>query len=189
MKWLWVLRSLTITITGLAFLEPLLKLLGSTSEIYPYAVEYGRIMLIGTIISTGVSGIMQRIQPMLGFDWGRILWSGRNCKIIFCRFWNYQYRGNGITDHMILFGNWMHNACSSSLFSSIGIRKKGLIFAIRLPLLLIAWRLDNLDIIWWILVLTEWLIAELTVNNYKLHAAFPNQKAHCVKSSAKNKMI
>ena len=68
MKWFWALCSLTITITGLAFLEPLLKLFGSTSEIYPYAVEYGRIMLIGTIISTGVSGIMQRIQPMLGFD-------------------------------------------------------------------------------------------------------------------------
>lgn len=41
------------------FLEPLLELLGSTSEIYPYAVEYGRIMLIGTIISTGFSGIMR----------------------------------------------------------------------------------------------------------------------------------
>ena len=75
---------------------------------------------------------------------------------------------------MLLFGNWRHNACNSGLFSSIGIWKKGLvlslesIFAIRLPLLLIAWRLDNLDIIWWILVLTEWLIAGLAVYNYKI---------------------
>ena len=59
MMWLWALCSLTITITGLVFLKPLLQLLGCTSEIYPYAVEYGQIMLIGTIISTGFSGIMR----------------------------------------------------------------------------------------------------------------------------------
>lgn len=71
MIWIWVLCSLTITAVGLLCMEPLLRLLGCTSEIYPYAIQYGRIMLMGTIVSTGFSGIMQGIQPMLGFDWGR----------------------------------------------------------------------------------------------------------------------
>ena len=59
-------------------------------------------------------------------------------------------------------------------FLALGYGKKVLflslksIFAIRLPFLLVAWRLDNLDFVWWILVLTEWLIAGLAVYNYKI---------------------
>lgn len=59
MIWIWVLCSLTITAVGLLCMEPLLRLLGCTSEIYPYAVQYGRIMLMSTIVSTGFSGIMR----------------------------------------------------------------------------------------------------------------------------------
>lgn len=59
MVWIWCLCALVITAIGLLFLNPLLSLLGCTAEIYPYAVEYGRIMLLGTICSTGFSGVMR----------------------------------------------------------------------------------------------------------------------------------
>lgn len=57
--WIWLLCSLVITITGIVLLKPLLYLLGCTAEIYPYAVQYGRIILLSTVISTGFSGIMR----------------------------------------------------------------------------------------------------------------------------------
>lgn len=59
MIWLWGICALVITAVGILFLNPLLQLLGCTDDIYPYAVQYGRIMLISTIISTGFSGIMR----------------------------------------------------------------------------------------------------------------------------------
>lgn len=59
MIWIWGLCSLIITIFGLLFLEPLLILSGCTTEIAPYAIDYGRIMLAGTIFSTGFSGVMR----------------------------------------------------------------------------------------------------------------------------------
>ncbi len=59
MIWVWCLCALAITVIGLIFLNPLFGLLGCTAEIYPYAVEYGRIMLLGTICSTGFSGVMR----------------------------------------------------------------------------------------------------------------------------------
>ncbi|MCB6647272.1 hypothetical protein LI154_18890, partial [[Clostridium] scindens] len=59
MVWIWCLCALVITAIGLLFLNPLLSLLGCTVEIYPYAAEYGRIMLLGTICSTGFSGVMR----------------------------------------------------------------------------------------------------------------------------------
>lgn len=73
MMFVWVLTSAIITIVGLIFLEPLLGLLGCTPEIYPYAVDYGRIMLLSTVISTGFSGIM-RAQGDIGYS--TIQWSG-----------------------------------------------------------------------------------------------------------------
>lgn len=193
MMWLWVLCSLTITITGLAFLEPLLKLLGST-----YAV----ISRIQSFLSTPFSGIMQGIQPMLGFDWGRqqrkrvkrtvayailggVIYGGVIAVCVYC--------GSGaivklfsVDSEITSIGKTALQIICFSLviggimpviqayFLALGYGKKVLflslesIFAIRLPLLLIAWRLDNLDIIWWILVLTEWLIAGLAVYNYKI---------------------
>lgn len=57
--WIWLVCGICITITGLLFLDPLLILLGCTKEIYPYAIRYGRIMLLSTIASTGFSGIMR----------------------------------------------------------------------------------------------------------------------------------
>lgn len=59
MMWIWVLCSMAITIIGLLCMKPLLQLLGCTLEIYSYAVQYGRIMLMSTIVSTGFSGIMR----------------------------------------------------------------------------------------------------------------------------------
>lgn len=59
MVWVWFLCALAITVIGLIFFNTLLGVLGCTAEIYPYAVEYGRIMLLGTICSTGFSGVMR----------------------------------------------------------------------------------------------------------------------------------
>lgn len=69
----WLLCSTIITAAGLIFLDPLLGLLGCTSEIYPYAVDYGRIMLLSTVVSTGFSGIM-RAQGDIGYS--TLQWSG-----------------------------------------------------------------------------------------------------------------
>ena len=57
--WIWLICSFGITVAGLVRLRPLLFLLGCTEDIYPYAREYGRIMLVGTVASTGFSGIMR----------------------------------------------------------------------------------------------------------------------------------
>lgn len=59
MVWVWCLCALAIMVIGLIFFNTLLGVLGCTAEIYPYAVEYGRIMLLGTICSTGFSGVMR----------------------------------------------------------------------------------------------------------------------------------
>lgn len=59
MVWVWCLCALLITAVGLLLLNPLLGLLGCTAEIYPYAAEYGRIMLLSTVCSTGFSGVMR----------------------------------------------------------------------------------------------------------------------------------
>lgn len=59
LMWVWLVCGVFITITGLFFLEPLLRLLGCTEEIYPYALSYSKIMLLSTIASTGFSGIMR----------------------------------------------------------------------------------------------------------------------------------
>lgn len=73
MMFVWLLCSTIITAAGLIFLDPLLGLLGCTSEIYPYAVDYGRIMLLSTVVSTGFSGIM-RAQGDIGYS--TLQWSG-----------------------------------------------------------------------------------------------------------------
>ena len=73
MMFVWLLCSAVITAAGLIFLDPLLDLLGCTPEIYPYAVDYGRIMLLSTVVSTGFSGIM-RAQGDIGYS--TIQWSG-----------------------------------------------------------------------------------------------------------------
>lgn len=59
MMWIWLVCSLIITVTSIIFLSNLLDLLGCTQEIRPYALEYGRIILLSTVISTGFSGVMR----------------------------------------------------------------------------------------------------------------------------------
>lgn len=73
MMFVWLLSSAVITVAGLALMEPLLDILGCTSEIRPYALDYGRIMLLSTVISTGFSGIM-RAQGDIGYS--TLQWSG-----------------------------------------------------------------------------------------------------------------
>lgn len=73
MMFVWLASSIVITILGLVFLGPLLSLLGCTPEIRPYAIDYGRIMLLSTVVSTGFSGIM-RAQGDIGYS--TIQWSG-----------------------------------------------------------------------------------------------------------------
>ncbi len=73
MMFVWLLSSTIITVAGLALLEPLLDVLGCTSEIRPYALDYGRIMLLSTVVSTGFSGIM-RAQGDIGYS--TLQWSG-----------------------------------------------------------------------------------------------------------------
>lgn len=51
--------SLTITIFGALFIEPIVYLLGATESIAPYAVEYGRIIFLGALTSTGFSAVIR----------------------------------------------------------------------------------------------------------------------------------
>jgi putative MATE family efflux protein len=51
--------ALTITILGAAFIKPIVYLLGATDSIAPYAIEYGRIIFLGAITSTGFSTIIR----------------------------------------------------------------------------------------------------------------------------------
>lgn len=51
--------ALTITVLGTLFIEPLVAVLGATEAIRPYATEYGRIIFLGAITSTGFSAIIR----------------------------------------------------------------------------------------------------------------------------------
>jgi putative MATE family efflux protein len=51
--------ALTIMILGAAFIKPIVYLLGATDSIAPYAIEYGRIIFLGAITSTGFSTIIR----------------------------------------------------------------------------------------------------------------------------------
>lgn len=44
--------SVLITVLGLAFLEPMLKALGASAEVLPYARDYTRIILLGTLFQS-----------------------------------------------------------------------------------------------------------------------------------------
>lgn len=54
----WV-TAITITILGTLLIEPIVYLLGATDSIAPYAIEYGRIIFLGAITSTGYSTIIR----------------------------------------------------------------------------------------------------------------------------------
>lgn len=54
----WV-AAITISVLGTLFIEPIVHLLGATESIAPHAVEYGRIIFLGAITSTGFSAIIR----------------------------------------------------------------------------------------------------------------------------------
>ncbi len=51
--------AIVITIAGSIFIKPIVHLLGATDSIAPYAIEYGRIIFLGAITSTGYSTIIR----------------------------------------------------------------------------------------------------------------------------------
>jgi Na+-driven multidrug efflux pump len=51
--------ALAISVFGALFITPLVYLLGATDSIAPYAIEYGRIIFLGAITSTGFSAIVR----------------------------------------------------------------------------------------------------------------------------------
>jgi putative MATE family efflux protein len=51
--------AVVITILGALFIEPIVYVLGATDSIAPYAIEYGRIIFLGAITSTGFSTIIR----------------------------------------------------------------------------------------------------------------------------------
>lgn len=54
----WV-SALVITVCGAIYIEPIVYLLGATEGVAPYAIEYGRIIFLGAIFSTGFSAIVR----------------------------------------------------------------------------------------------------------------------------------
>ena len=59
MFFIWIVCALAISACGLIFFDPLIKALGATDNILPYANIYGKIILAGTLMSTGFSGVMR----------------------------------------------------------------------------------------------------------------------------------
>lgn len=57
--------SILITVLGLIFINPLLRLFGTTDEIMPFAKEYFTIILLGNVFSTGFSSIIRAEGKML----------------------------------------------------------------------------------------------------------------------------
>jgi Na+-driven multidrug efflux pump len=51
--------AVTITVLGTLFIRPLVTLLGATESVAPYAIEYGWIIFLGAITSTGYSTIVR----------------------------------------------------------------------------------------------------------------------------------
>ena len=51
--------AILITIVGAVFIQPIVYLLGATDSIAPYAIEYGRIIFLGAITSSGFSTIIR----------------------------------------------------------------------------------------------------------------------------------
>jgi putative MATE family efflux protein len=51
--------AITITLVGAVFIKPIVYVLGATDTIAPYAIEYGRIIFLGAITSTGFSAIIR----------------------------------------------------------------------------------------------------------------------------------
>lgn len=63
--------AIIITGLGFALMNPLLRLLGVTDDIYPYARQYFIIILAGNVFSTGFSSIIRAEGKML---YGMLIW-------------------------------------------------------------------------------------------------------------------
>ena len=59
--------SIAITVAGLIFINPMLRIFGATNEIMPFAKEYFTIILIGNVFSTGFSSII-RAEGKMGYS-------------------------------------------------------------------------------------------------------------------------
>ena len=51
--------AILITVFGALFIRPIVYLFGATESVAPYAIEYGRIIFLGAIFSTGFSAIVR----------------------------------------------------------------------------------------------------------------------------------
>jgi len=51
--------AIVISILGVIFIEPIVRLFGATETIAPYAITYGRIIFLGAVTSTGFSAIVR----------------------------------------------------------------------------------------------------------------------------------
>lgn len=51
--------ALAITVFGALFIQPLVRLLGATDDVAPYAIAYGRIIFLGALTSTGYSALVR----------------------------------------------------------------------------------------------------------------------------------
>nr|WP_255449273.1 MATE family efflux transporter [Deinococcus arboris] len=54
----WVVAG-SVTLLGAPFIEPLVKVLGASARVAPYAEDFGRIILLGAITSTGFSAFIR----------------------------------------------------------------------------------------------------------------------------------
>lgn len=59
---LFIIISVVLTVLGLLFLNPLLKLFGASNEVLPYARDYIRIILLGTVFGSIGFGMNSFIQ-------------------------------------------------------------------------------------------------------------------------------
>lgn len=65
------ITAVIITALGFALMDPLLKMMGVTDELYPYAKEYFIVILAGNVFSTGFSSIIRAEGKML---YGLLIW-------------------------------------------------------------------------------------------------------------------
>ena len=63
--------AVLITVLGLLLMDPMLRLMGVTEEIYSYSRDYLTIILLGNVFSTGFSSIIRAEGKML---YGLLIW-------------------------------------------------------------------------------------------------------------------
>lgn len=61
------ISAVIVTVLGLSFMTPVLRLCGATDDILPYAEEYFTVILLGNVFSTGFSSII-RAEGAMGYS-------------------------------------------------------------------------------------------------------------------------